>query len=261
MKMKSYLIKTDHEVNLIRKACEISSQLHTLAMKEDLSFTSEQQLAKMLDQYKQNFGNTSWAYPIIIGSGQRATQLHAKPTSKKIKKSELMLIDMGVRYQGFCSDVTRTWPVDHRFTKEQRDIYKIVLSTQKEIINKIRPYETLESLHHYCKESLLDKLLSKKIIKKSDINEIYPHKTSHWIGRKVHDECPYYYQDNSPIQLSPGMVFTVEPGLYFKKINSIYTHIGVRIEDVILVTKNGSEVLTNLPKEIDEIEYLRSQIK
>lgn len=260
MEIKSYLVKSEEEINFIRKACSISSQLHTMAMREDLTSSTELILAKKLIKKNQDAGANKWAYPLIIGSGQRSTQLHAKPTSKKIKTTDLVLIDMGIQHQGFCSDITRTWPAGKKFSTEQRKIYQIVFSTQKEIISKVSPRETLESLHAFCKNRLLEKLLSEDIIKKSSLNEVYPHKTSHWIGRKVHDECPYFYQDNSPIQLAAGMIFTIEPGLYFKNLKSKYDGIGVRIEDVVLVTNTGCEVLTTTPKEIEEIEQLRSQI-
>lgn len=260
MKAKSYLVKTDEEIAKIKIACDISSQLHTLAMKETLTSISELSLAKKIIQHKENIAATKWAYPLIIGSGQRATQLHAKPSSKIIKDTDLVLVDMGVKFQEFCSDITRTWPAGNKFSPEQREIYQIVLSTQKEVITKIKPNETLDNLHTFCKEILSEKLLSKNIIKKQLLNDVYPHKTSHWIGRKVHDKCPYHYEDNSPIQLSAGMIFTIEPGLYFKKWGLKYDGIGVRIEDVVLVTNKGCEVLTNPPKELEEIEMIKSRI-
>lgn len=264
MKPLSHLVKSSNEIELVKKACQLSSELHQLVMSEDLTGLSENDLAKKITTHKQasqNLKSSQWAYPLIIGCGIRANQLHAKPTTKKIKNSELVLIDMGLKYKGYCSDITRTWPVSKKFTTEQKEIYQIVLSAQKEVIKKIKPYESLVSLHEFCQQTLLEKLLSKSIINKSDLETFFPHKTSHWIGKNVHDNCPYFYKDDTPIQLSAGMLFTVEPGLYFKNLKSKYNNIAVRIEDVVLVTEKGHQILTTAPKEIEEIEYLRSHTK
>lgn len=255
--IKSNLVKTKTEIENIRKACLISSQLHLLAMSMRNVDITEKELSLILDKLKASSGNLSWAYQTIIGAGERATILHAKPTKRSMKEEELVLIDMGVKYKGYCSDITRTWPVGNKFTREQKTIYKIVLKAQKEVIKRVKPGETLSRLHEVCRYYLSEGLLSKGIIRKNELDHYFPHKTSHWIGKYVHDHCPYEYKDGSDIVLSEGMCFTVEPGLYFKGTNSKYESIGIRIEDVVMVTENGAEVLSHVPKEIAEIESIR----
>ncbi len=251
------LIKQTKDIAAIRKACAISSQLHLLAMSARVDNLSEKDLQdKINDLFKRTEAKT-WAYPTIIGAGERSTILHAKPTKRVLKNNELVLIDMGVKYQNFASDITRTWPVGVKFTKEQKIIYKIVLKAQKEVIKRIKPNQTLTELHQICRDYLLEGLLSHKVIKRNQLNKVFPHRTSHWIGRLVHDDCAYFYEDKSPVKLSAGMVFTVEPGLYFKNISSKFDDIGIRIEDVVLVTDTSCEVLSHVPKEIEEIEMIR----
>jgi Xaa-Pro aminopeptidase len=254
------LIKKTLELEAIRKSCQIASQLHTqsLMMKETIGVSESEFAAKLTRNYDQTEAE-DWAYPLIVGSGRRATILHAKPTQKKIREDELVLIDMGVKYGGMCSDITRTWPAGSRFTKEQKTIYEIVLRAQKEVIKRVKPGQNLQDLHQVAKDYLLDGLLSKSVMKKKQLGDLYPHKTSHWIGEVVHDcSNEYFYKDETPMKLAAGMCFTVEPGLYFTSKNSRFGGIGVRIEDVILVTETGYEVITHVPKEVEEIEALRN---
>ncbi|MEZ4742916.1 MAG: M24 family metallopeptidase [Bdellovibrionota bacterium] len=255
---KSKIVKDQLEIACIREASLISSDFHTLGMSRRIIGKSENELLSFYNTYKKHFKFSTWAYPVVIGSGERSTILHARPTKKNLYDGDLVLVDLGVKYNGYCSDVTRTWPVGERFSKEQKTIYQIVLSAQKAAIKRACPGSTLDEIHEYCRKSLLEGLLSKGIIKSGKIDKYFPHKTSHWIGRDVHDECPHQYIDKSPIILSPGMCFTIEPGLYFKGTCSKYEGIGVRIEDVILVTDEGNEVLSRAPKEIEEVECLRS---
>jgi Xaa-Pro aminopeptidase len=261
---QSNLVKEQVEIINLRRAGELSSQLHTLGMSQALIGKSEANLAKYFNSLKESMKDSmkvsAWAYPVIIGASERSTILHAKPTRRIFNDGDLVLVDMGLKYKGYCCDITRTWPAGKKFSKEQKKIYKIVLKAQKEVIKRVRPGVSLDYLHEVCKKFLLEGLLSKDITKSENIERYYPHKTSHWIGRDVHDKCPYYYIDKSPITLSRGMCFTIEPGLYFKNTNSVYEGIGIRIEDVVLVTENGCEVLSNVPKEIDEIEAIRSLV-
>jgi Xaa-Pro aminopeptidase len=257
---ESNLVKSSGEILKLRRAAGLSSTLHTMAMGLGITGQSEKELALTLEFLRNKSGVKEWAYETIVGAGERSNILHAKPTQRIMNDKELVLIDMGVKLDGYCSDITRTWPVGEKFTKEQKEIYRIVLKAQKEVIKNVRPGKTLGELHELCRESLLDGLVRKGIAKKGDLERLFPHKTSHWIGELVHDQCPYFYQDGSEIRLSPGMCFTVEPGLYFKGFKSKYRDIGIRIEDVVLVTENGCEVLTNVPKEVAEIEGVRGLI-
>jgi len=258
MSRKSSLIKNSEHIKAMRKACGISSQLHTLSMTGAVSGLSEKTLADKLVRFYNTTEAASWAYPMLVGSGKRTTIIHAKPTQKKMQSGELVLIDMGVKYNGFASDITRTWPVDKKFTREQKIIYQIVLNAQKAVISAAKPGETLTGLHELSRQYLLDGLLRHNIIGKDGISEVFPHKTSHWIGRLVHDACPYVNEDQTAVKLDAGMVFTVEPGLYLKDNYGKFSNIGIRIEDVVLVTGDGCEVISSVAKEIAEIEELRA---
>ncbi len=254
---KSDLIKSAQEIALIREACQISSRLHLLAMTKQVEHQTELDVDRELKALAKACGVSHWAYPTIIGGGERSTILHAKPTNRKLQASELVLIDMGVQHLGYASDITRTWPVGDRFTDDQKLIYKIVLRAQKEVIKAALPGKSLNDLHEISRNFLLDGLLSHGVVKKGNLKEVFPHKTSHWLGRQVHDDCPYFYKNDEAITLAKGMVFTVEPGLYFSSAKSKFRGIGIRIEDVIAMTDSGNEVLSNVPKEVDEIEHIR----
>lgn len=258
MRQKSSLIKNKEAIKSMRSACGISSQLHTLSMTGAVVGLTEKQLAEKISRIYKTTEAGSWAYPMLVGAGSRTTIIHAAPTNKKIKNDELVLIDMGVKYKGFASDITRTWPAGKKFTKEQKTVYEIVLKAQKEVIKATKPGETLTGLHALSREILLDGLLRHKIIKKDELGDVFPHKTSHWIGRLVHDACPYFNEDESAVKLEAGMLFTVEPGLYLKNRKDKYNDIGIRIEDVALVTENGCEIISNVAKEVEEIEALRA---
>lgn len=255
---KGTLVKEASQIKALREAGAISSKLHLLAMSLSVVGQSERQLHNKILDYFKHSGATGWAYPGIVGSGHGSTILHAKPTLKKMKEQELVLLDLGVKFAGYCSDITRTWPAGTKFSKEQKTIYEIVLKAQLEVIKNIKPGNDLVTLHQTACDSLTEGLLRKGVMKKVDIKKVFPHKTSHWIGSKVHDNCPYLDKDGQPIKLSAGMCFTVEPGLYFgSSFKTSYSAIGVRIEDVVLVTENGYELLTHVPKEIEEIENIR----
>ena len=250
------LIKKTCELEAIRKSCQIASQLHLQSMMMDTIGQSEDEYAKQLTINYKRTDAEAWAYPLLVGSGHRTTIIHASPTKKTIKDDELILIDMGVKYKGLCSDITRTFPSGKKFTAEQKTIYNIVLRAQKEVIKRTKAGRNLQELHQ---DYLLDGLLSKGVLKKKDLGTLFPHKTSHWIGYKVHDTPQaYFHKDESPMELAAGMCFTIEPGLYFTDKSSKYYGIGVRIEDVVLVTETGCEVITHVPKEVEEIEAIRA---
>ena len=258
MRHKSSLIKNSEAIKAMRTACGLSSQLHTLAMTGAVVGLTEKELAQKISRVYEASEAGSWAYPMLVGAGSRTTIIHARPTQKKIKNDELVLIDMGVKYKGFASDITRTWPAGKKFSKEQKTIYQIVLKAQKEVIKAARPGETLTDLHALAKDHLLEGLLRYKVIERDELTEVFPHKTSHWIGRLVHDACPYFNDDQTAVNLEAGMLFTVEPGLYLKNRKDKYNNIGIRIEDVVLVTEDGCEVISSVAKEIEEIEALRA---
>lgn len=250
-------VKTNEEIKKIRRACEISSELHLLFMKSNCRGFSEVELAENIKkQFSQKY-ILDWAYPLIIGSGERANILHARPTKKIIKENDLVLVDAGIKHKDFCSDITRTWPVKDEFSPFQKTIYKIVLHAQKTVIKNIKPGKTLQQLHELCCETLKEDLFSQGLLKKKNFTDLFPHKTSHWIGKHVHDPCPYFDEDKNSVRLTAGMCFTVEPGLYLKRSGLDHKGLGVRIEDVVVVNERSCEVLSLAPKELEEIEELR----
>lgn len=264
----SHLIKTKPEIDRLRQACAISSQLHLEIMSWPLKAETEVAVAARANRWRigqtKNAGACSWSYPPIVGAGKRSTQLHAKPTQKLIQESEVVLIDAGLKRMGYCADITRTLPAGKKFGTTELEIYKIVLRVQKEIIRDVKPRTTLAALDRDGRARFHEYLAAAGLIKKDQRGEkllkiLFPHRTSHWIGKKVHDPCPYKYEDGSAIELAEGMVFTVEPGLYFKDASLLGRSFGIRIEDVIVITETGHEVLSKAPKEVLEIENLRAK--
>ena len=199
-------------------------------------------------------GTHEIAFNSIIASGINTCCLHYPKPYSQIKKNSLILCDVGAAYNHYASDITRTFPVNGKFSKEQKEIYEIVLNCNKKIISLIKPGVTIKYLQKKAKEFLAKQCIEKKIIKKSgEIKKYYYHNVSHHLGLEVHDSS----FKNEP--LKKGMVITVEPGLYIEK-----KMIGVRIEDDVLVTESGSKCLSSMiPKEIKDIEmHLKSnQIK
>jgi Xaa-Pro aminopeptidase len=205
------------------------------------------------------------AYETIVGSGIRATVLHARASNRVIQNGDLILIDAGGEWGGYCADITRTFPAFGPFSADQRLIYEIVFSAQKHVLESIKPGVSLKELHLAGADKLIEGL-SRAGHRESEVRralaKLMPHSTSHWIGMDVHDPSPYVGDDGSALRLSPGMTFTVEPGLYFREENLFpaYYGIGVRIEDDIVVTERGFELLSCAPKEIEEIELLRASL-
>ena len=245
----------------------------------------EYSLRSFLEAEFMKQGADTIAYPSIVAAGENTTVLHYINCRSNINSKDLLLVDAGCEYKGYASDITRTYPVSGKFSEAQKDIYKIVLRAQKSALKECKPGSTIGRIHDkavrvLC-EGLWDLDLFKKSIteeknkkfiftKPSSLDEVieknyysyyYMHYTSHYLGLDVHDVGNYYNHKKKHRKLEPGMVFTVEPGLYFPKIyNHIpkqYKRMGIRIEDDVLITKKGKEVLTEfVPKEIDEIESL-----
>jgi Xaa-Pro aminopeptidase len=256
------LKKDEGEMNLLREACKRSSLVHRELMRLPVTGLSEVAVANWIEARFLDQGLRWPAYETIVGSGPRATLLHARATTKAIQDGELVLVDAGGEWNGYCSDITRVIPAAERLTVEQKDIYSIVLSAQKAALNSVRPGQTISSIHAVAFDSLTASLAERGLATKdsSEMRRLMPHNTSHWIGLDVHDPSPYIQDNGSEIILEAGMTFTVEPGLYFPHDHpSRYQGIGVRIEDNVLVTDKGHEVLTSAPKEITEIESLRSE--
>lgn len=257
---KINLIKNNDEIHKIREACRTTSWLHTLMMGQSFTGQNEREVHDLIDSFRLKLGaNYEWAFDIILGSGSRTTELHVEASHKVFSQNELIILDAGLKFNGLCADVTRVWPTLNNFSEKQKQIYQIVLDTQSTVISQARPGQTLQGLHEVCKDHLASRLIDLECIEnKVEIANYFPHKTSHWIGYNVHEPCPHKYEEGAPIELASGMCFTIEPGLYFNDGKTEFDGIGIRIEDVVVITDNGCEVLSNAPKEVHEIEAIRS---
>jgi len=246
------LYKSDNEIELIKNAINISKTgfEHTLnILKPGIN---EYEIQTELEyQFRKN-GSRYNAYPAIIASGENACVLHYINNNSFLNDDEFILIDAGAEYENYASDITRTYMISNNINSLKEMIYDIVFDAQQKAINSVKPNTTLSKIHKIALEVLVQGLKDIKILKgsKDEIierdlyKEFYMHGTSHWLGLDVHDTCPYTLNQKD-ILLEPGMIFTVEPGLYFSNRsrysdkNQILSGTGVRIEDDILVTENG----------------------
>jgi Xaa-Pro aminopeptidase len=264
------LFKSPEEVEALRKACQITAIAHKAAMKEVRPGMNEFEIEALIDyQFRKN-GCARVGYGSIVAGGKNATCLHYRSNNEPLREGDLLLIDAGGEYDYYTSDITRTFPVGRQFSKSQAQIYDLVLKAQKEAIAMSKPGAKLPEIHKHCARVMTDGLLSlgliegklEEIIDKLGFKRFFPHGTSHWLGMDVHD-VGLYMKNGEPRALEAGMVYTVEPGLYFQPTDAgvpeAYRHIGIRIEDDILITAGGCENLTkDAPKERAEIEALRA---
>lgn len=264
------LIKSPGEIALMRKAATISADAHIRVMQICKPGMNEYELEAELAYIFNRNGARSPAYTSIVGSGENSCILHYNNNNQMIKNGSIVLIDAGCEYQNYASDLTRTFPANGKFSPEQRAIYEIVLAAQLAGIKTIRPGASWsaaqEVIVKIITKGLLDLGLLKgnlnDLIEKNAYFKFYMHKSGHWIGLDVHDTGRYKINGKWR-KLKPGMVLTVEPGIYISAdipgIPKRWHNIGVRIEDDVLVTAKGNEVLSQrLPKEIDDIESLMS---
>jgi len=260
------LIKSKSEIKLIKKAISITKKAHHKAMKRAKKSEYEYQLQADIEYVFRKNGAYSDAYTSIVACGNAANTLHYINNNKKLVQGELILIDAGCEYEYYASDITRTIPVNGGYTKAQTEVYEMVLHVQKEIIAMIKPNVFRSALQKKSEELLCQGMVSlgilngdvKTLIKEKAHKKYYPHGIGHWMGLDVHDECPYKKLNGNEIPLKPGMVMTIEPGIYLdeedENIPNKYRGIGIRIEDDILVTKEGCENLSScIAKEIKEI--------
>ena len=262
------LIKSAAEVRVMRKAGEISAAAHVRAMQECQPGRYEYHLEAAIQHTFAEHGARFPAYNSIVGSGANACVLHYTENASKMRAGDLVLIDAGCEYQGYAADITRTFPVSGQFSTEQRAIYDVVLEAQRAAIAKVRPGNTWNQPHDATVRVItrglikLDLLRGKEreLIKAEAYREFYMHRAGHWLGLDVHDVGEYRV-DGRWRQLEPGMVLTIEPGIYIAadntKVPKRWRGIGVRIEDDVVVTEQGCDVLTgDVPKRADEIEAL-----
>ncbi|WP_280539901.1 Xaa-Pro aminopeptidase [Chromohalobacter sp. 11-W] len=261
------LIKSEAELGLMRHAARISAQAHRRAMQNVSPGLLEYQLQAELEHEFVWHGARAPAYATIVGGGENACVLHYIENSAALRDGDLVLIDAGGEFELYAGDITRTFPVNGRFTPAQRELYEVVLEAQCRAVTAVAPDTTLRAIHDgvvrdltagLIRLGLLEGTLEARIADDS-YRRFFLHATSHWLGLDVHDVGTYRL-DGEPRVLAPGMVLTVEPGLYIPDAEDIpeaYRGVGIRIEDDVAVTATGHEVLTaDVPKEVAEIEAL-----
>ena len=256
------LIKDSTEIQNMQTAANLAAKAHMTAMTKASPGLYEYHVAAEIDAEFRT-GNSEHAYPAIVASGKNSCILHYTENNKILNDGDLLLIDAGCESLGYASDITRTFPINGRFSKAQKQIYQIVLSAQKSAIASIKPGEKVNTPHEIACDIISRELTKLGIMKElNNLSEFYMHKTGHWLGLDVHDVGEYEI-DNDFRDFEEGMVTTVEPGIYIRKNDKIdpkYWNIGIRIEDDVLVTKDGNHVLSkSAVKEVKDIEYLMSQ--
>jgi Xaa-Pro aminopeptidase len=262
------LKKEPCELEAMRRAMAISADAHKRAMSNARDGMGEWQIEAEVDYAFRSQGATGPSYPSIIASGPNAATLHYINNDREMLAGELILIDAGAEYDFYAADITRTWPVGARFTSLQRSLYEIVLEAQLRAIDTIKPGAHFDDPHEAALRVLIDGMRqlgilrgsADEIIEKAAYRRYYMHRTSHWLGMDVHD-VGLYRVDGASRVLEPGMVLTVEPGLYFdpddEDVPDSFRGIGIRIEDDVLVTPDGREVMTaSTPKSIADVEAL-----
>jgi len=262
------LFKSAAELRRMRRAGEITARAHVRAMSFCKPGQIEQQLeAEILYEFARS-GARHPAYSSIIGSGENACVMHYVENDSKMRSGDLVLIDAGCEYEYYAADVSRTFPVSGVYSTEQRALYEIVLASQLAAINEIKPGNHWNQPHDASVRVITEGLVSlgllkgrvNSLIKREAYREFYMHKAGHWLGLDVHDVGDYRVAEQWRL-LEPGMVLTVEPGIYVSphntKVAKKWRGIGIRIEDDVIVTTEGNEVMTSgVPKTIDEIEAL-----
>ena len=256
------LIKDPTEIQNMQTAANLTAKAHMTAMTKVSPGLYEYNVAAEIDaEFRTR--NADHAYPPIVASGENSCVLHYTENNKILNDGDLLLIDAGCESLGYASDITRTFPINGRFSKAQKQVYQIVLSAQKSAIACIKPGEKVNTPHEIACDIISRELTKLGIMKElNNLTEFYMHKTGHWLGLDVHDVGEYKI-DNDFRDFEEGMVTTVEPGIYIRKNDKIdpkYWNIGIRIEDDVLVTIDSHHVLSkSAVKEIKDIECLMSQ--
>ncbi|WP_287275098.1 MULTISPECIES: aminopeptidase P N-terminal domain-containing protein [unclassified Okeania] len=265
------LLKSTAELEQMRKAADIAVDAHNHAMKFAKAGQFEYQIQAEMEYIFSRHGATP-AYPSIVASGANSCILHYIENNRQMQENDLLLIDAGAAYNYYNSDITRTFPISGKFTPEQKVIYELVLRAQQAAISEVKPGNPYKQFHDTAVRVLVEGLIDLKLLKgnideiieKEKYKHLYMHRTGHWLGLDVHDVGVYQWGEE-PQNLQPGQVLTVEPGIYIgPNIKSVegqpevydrWRGIGVRIEDDVLVTAEGNEVLTaGVPKLVEELE-------
>ncbi|MCK5790660.1 MAG: Xaa-Pro aminopeptidase [Ketobacter sp.] len=267
------LYKSKAEIRLMQQAADMSASAHTRAMEKCRPGMMEFQLeAEFLHEFGRH-GSRFPAYSSIVGGGANACILHYVDNNSELKDGDLVLIDAGAEYQHYAADITRTFPVNGVFSPQQRALYDVVLKAQLAAIKQVKPGNHWNQPHEAAVKELTKGLVAlgllqgkvDELIASEAYRRFYMHRTGHWLGMDVHDVGDYKVGDAWRV-LEPGMVLTVEPGLYIapdeETVDPQWRGIGIRIEDDVLVTEKGRKVLTGkAPKSADEIEALMAKVR
>jgi len=259
------LVKDESELAVMRRAAAISSAAHVRAMGFAAPGMREYEVeAELLHEFLKN-GARAPAYGSIVAAGANACVLHYRENASELRRGDLLLIDAGCELDSYASDITRTFPVAGRFGAVQRDVYELVLASQEAAIKAVKPGADFIDYHDAATRVLVQGLVYFKLCKGSvdkvledeSYKQFYMHRTGHWLGLDVHDAGDYMRKGKWR-KLKPGMVLTVEPGLYIRPAANVpkaFWNIGVRIEDDVLVTAKGREILTaDCPKRVKDVE-------
>lgn len=260
------LMKTPDDLEVLQKAIDLSVKGHLAAMKAAKPGKFEYEIQAVIEYVFRSGGSTRNGYPCIVGSGPSTCILHYTTNNRQMSDGDLLLIDAGAEFGYFTGDVTRTYPVNGRFSPEQKAVYEIVLEAQKNAIQMVRPGNTFMQVHEVATEILTAGLVSLGLLKgttnenieKEEYKKYFMHRTSHWLGMDVHDVGKYRKNGDWRV-LQEGMVLTIEPGVYIGANDDAekFRNIGIRIEDDVLVTAEGPSVLSKAcPKEVSDLENL-----
>ncbi|MBK9518000.1 MAG: aminopeptidase P N-terminal domain-containing protein [Anaeromyxobacter sp.] len=260
------LVKDATELGLLRKAADLTAEAHLSAMRDGWAGRREHQVQAEIEYAFRRRGGSGPGYGTIVASGANSTILHHRAGDAVLRDGDVCLVDAGGEYQLYTADVTRTFPVSGQFTEAQARLYTLCLEVQKRAIAAVRPGATVEQLHDLTVRGLTEGLCAMGLLSGTPEERIadqgfrryYMHRTSHWLGMDVHDVGDYQV-DGASRPLVPGMVLTIEPGLYVAEDDETappgLRGVGIRIEDDILVTADGHQNLTaGVPKEIAELE-------
>jgi Xaa-Pro aminopeptidase len=268
------LHKTPEEAEYMQTAATIAAEAHILAMKKVKPGMNENQVESFMEAYMRDKGASGVAYNSIIGGGDNATILHYVENNMPLKDGDLILIDAGAEYKGYASDITRTFPVNGKYSQAQREVYDVVLDVQLQCIDYTKTGNTVKKRQEFSIELLTEGMVklgllkgkTKDLVRKKAYLKYYMHGVGHYLGLDVHDAGRYFTDQTAKNSkpFAPGMVLTVEPGLYIppddKSAPAKYRGIGIRIEDDVLVTEDGNRNLTaKVPKDPDEIEALMAK--
>ena len=262
------VVKRPEELEIMQAAADIAAEAHVEAMKAVRPGMKEYEVEALIEQVFRRHGAAAPAYTSIVGAGPNATVLHYINNDGELRDGDLLLVDAGAEYKGYASDITRTFPINGRYSPAQREIYDLVLKAQMACVEMVRPGVTHDQLKQHSIEVLTEGMVElgllkgkpEELIKEKKHEKFYMHGLGHMLGIDVHDVGRYYYGEESRA-LEPGVVMTVEPGIYIapdtKDVPEKYLGIGIRIEDDVLCTNDGPRVLTTkVPKDPDQIEDL-----